>query len=48
VLSLSEAEYLSLVDFTGRQLRADKRGAISGPPPAVLGRLGYRPENWIR
>jgi hypothetical protein len=48
VLQMSQAEYLSLVDYTGRQIRADKRGAIEGNPPAVLVRLGYRPETWTR
>jgi len=48
VLSMSQSEYLSLVDFTGRELRADKRGAIRGSPPAILGRLGYQSETWTR
>ena len=34
---MTQAEYLILVDHTGRQIRADKRGAIEGPVPAVLG-----------
>ena len=46
VLQVTQAEYLSLVDYTGRQIRADKRGAIEGQPPATLARLGYRPETW--
>ena len=45
---MSQADYLILVDFTGRQIRPDKRGAITGPPPAALGRLGYRSEQWTR
>ena len=48
VLQMTQGEYLSLVDYTGRQIRADKRGAIEGTPPAVLVRLGYRPETWTR
>jgi len=31
-----------------RRIRADKRGAIAGPPPAILKRLGYSPDNWTR
>lgn len=31
-----------------RQMRADKRGTISGPPSVVLNRLGYRPSSWVR
>jgi len=48
VLRMTQAEYLSLVDYTGRQIRADKRVAIEGPAPAALARLGYRPESWTR
>ncbi len=48
VLRMSQAEYLGLVDSSGRQIRADKRGAIVGPAPAVVTRLGMRPECWTR
>ena len=48
VLCMSQSEYLALVDFTGRQIRPDKRGAITGSPPAILGRLDYRSEQWTR
>jgi len=47
VLAMSQADYLSLVDFTGRLIRPDKRGAITGPAPAALARLGYREDQWI-
>ena len=47
VLAITQADYLSLVDFTGRLIRPDKRGAVSGPPPAVLARLGYRDDQWL-
>jgi len=48
VLRMAQGEYLSLVDYTGRQIRADKRGAIEGAAPAALVRLGYRTETWTR
>lgn len=48
VLQMTQAEYLSLVDYTGRQIRAAKRGAIEGLPPTALARLGCRPETWTR
>jgi hypothetical protein len=48
VLRLSQAEYLGLVDCAGRQIRADKRGAIAGPPSAVIARLGIRSAQWAR
>lgn len=47
-LRMTQAEYLSLFDYTGRQIRADKRGAIERPAPAALARLGCRPETWTR
>jgi len=45
VFALAQIEYLQMVDYTGRQVRADKRVAIAGPPPAILKRLGYSPDN---
>ena len=48
VLRMAQGEYLSLVDYTGRQIRADKRGAVEGPAPVALARLGYRAETWTR
>jgi hypothetical protein len=48
VLRMSQAEYLGLVDCAGHHIRADKRGAIAGPPPAVIERLGIRPVQWAR
>lgn len=42
LLSISQSEYLALVDYTGGQIRPDKRGAISGPPPAVPDGLDSR------
>lgn len=35
-LTISSAEYLQLVDYTGRQLRPDKRGRIAARLPSVL------------
>ena len=45
---MTQAEYLSLVDYTGRQIRPDKRGTIDGPGPTALERLGHRPAIWTR
>jgi len=43
---LSEAEYVDLVDWTGRQWRPKKRGKISASePPALLG-LGLDTKHW--
>ena len=48
VLRMSQAQYLELLDFTGRQLRADKRGVITGPTPEVLRKQGADPDRWTR
>jgi REP element-mobilizing transposase RayT len=42
------ADYLELVDWTGRILRDDKRGAISANLPPILQRLHIQPERWLR
>ena len=41
VFPMSLMEYLNLLDFTGRRVRADKRGVIDESAPAVLKRLGF-------
>jgi len=41
-------EYLNLVDWTGRMLRADKRGAIDNNVPLILVRLGIDPQYWCK
>ena len=41
------SDYLELVDWTGRLLRDDKRGAIPDNLPPILERLGMEPKNWI-
>jgi len=41
-------DYLSLVDWSGRAIRPDKRGAIDATLPAILIRLNIDEENWIK
>ncbi len=41
-------DYLSLVDWTGRCARADKRGAIAAQTPPILQRLCIEPAQWQR
>jgi REP element-mobilizing transposase RayT len=41
------ADYLELVDWTGRALREDKRGAIAGNTPPILERLQVDPRYWL-
>ena len=40
-------DYLQLVDWTGRQWREDKRGAISSEVPPLLLRMKVEPATWI-
>lgn len=40
-------DYLQLVDATGRAVRADKRGVISGQAADVLDRLGIDQQAWL-
>lgn len=41
------SDYLELVDWTGRQLREGKRGAIAGDLPPILERLQIDPKHWL-
>ena len=41
-------DYLELLDYTGRQLRRGKRGAIDNAEPAILDRLGYTSRSWSK
>ena len=40
-------EYLTLVDWTGRSIRDDKRGAIRQTLPPILQRLTIEKEQWL-
>jgi hypothetical protein len=46
-LPLSREEYLQLVDWSGRALRAEKRGFIAGTLPPILERLDLGQKNWL-
>ena len=47
ILSLSRDEYLSLLDWTGRQVRLDKPGAIPGHLAPLLERLDINQNRWV-
>jgi len=47
MLSMSLLDYLCLLDFTGRQLRSDKPGAIPSHLPPILARLGVKLDGLI-
>ena len=40
-------EYLQLLDWTCRQLKAGKRGAIRKNSPPILDQLNLSPELWL-
>lgn len=45
-LSISLTRYLELLDWTGRQLRSDKRGSIPSSLAPILQRLGIESQGW--
>ncbi len=44
----SLVDYLELVDYTGRAMRPDKRGAISRQLPPILIRLNLDEKSWLQ
>lgn len=47
-VAFTTEDYLELVDWTGRAIREDKRGAIPESIPPILERLGIDPEHFLR
>jgi len=41
-------DYLELVDWTGRALRQNKRGAIPETAPDIFNRLAIDPATWLK
>jgi hypothetical protein len=41
-------DYLELVDWTGRNIRSDKRGSIDERLPSIVQRLNIDPDAWHR
>ncbi|MDP6968224.1 MAG: transposase [Gammaproteobacteria bacterium] len=41
-------DYLNLVDWTGKIVRDDKRGAINQQLPPILERLNIEPKTWLK
>lgn len=48
ILGMTTAQYIDLVDRSGRLLRLDKRGAIDPDLAPILVRIGARPEEWTQ
>ena len=46
-LPFTFADYLELVDFAGRAVLENKRGAIGNHQPPILQRLQISPDNWL-
>ena len=46
-LPISVEHYVMLLDWTGRELRADKRGAIRDHLAPIVERLGLTRSNWV-
>lgn len=45
-LAISLAEYLELVDWSGREIKENKKGFIRHHYPPILDRLGFTPIQW--
>ena len=46
-LAYNLLDYLELVDWSGRAIREDKRGAIDESLPPILQRMDISPEHWL-
>ena len=46
-LPIQVEHYVMLLDWTGRELRADKRGAIPDHLAPIMDRLGINRSNWV-
>jgi hypothetical protein len=44
--AITEADYIELVDFTGRQWHAGKKGTIEPSEPRALTKLGLDKHHW--
>ena len=47
IMSISEEQYFDLVDRSGREIRAGKRGSINPDLAPILLRIGARPEAFM-
>ena len=41
-------EYVKLVEWTGKQIRSDKKGAITKPPFRLIESLGLNADTWLQ
>ncbi len=47
-IPISFRDYLELLEWTGKQLKIGKRGAIGPDSPSIMSRLGYTAEQWVK
>jgi len=47
LLTMSLDQFLQLLDWAGREIRADKRGAIPQDVAPILDRLGLKPDEFL-
>ncbi len=47
ILPMTTAEYIDLVDKSGRMTRSDKRGVVDADLAPILLRIGANPEAWL-
>jgi hypothetical protein len=45
--TLTQADYITIVDFTGRQLVQGKKGQINPKEQLAFDKLGLNPDHWI-
>ncbi|MEX0965047.1 MAG: transposase, partial [Pseudohongiellaceae bacterium] len=48
VLPIRQTDYFALVDWTGRAVRSDKRGAIPATVQPILQKLGAKQDRWVQ
>lgn len=48
IVPIRQTDYFALVDWTGRAVRSDKRGAIPATVKPILQRLGVNEDNWVK
>ncbi|OED35140.1 hypothetical protein AB833_31365 [Chromatiales bacterium (ex Bugula neritina AB1)] len=46
-LEFNLIDYIELIDWTGRIIRADKRGSIPDDLPPIIQRIDISPEHWL-
>ncbi len=46
-LPITREDYVSLVDSTGRVIRADKHGVIPSELSSLVARFGIKPDKWL-